>query len=179
MKDNQQYYLRIINIFLNKLHKTFSDQEWEVPTILWTRLTNIIHQSIMLLEEVPLQPWIINLKMLSMIPRVKFLDSQTNKENQKTQNNLLNIKVSSQATISWKFKDHQQFLNFRVSWLRDSEKPLRIEVVEESLVLLDNSKSLMIMVQEILILMNSQKLFKISKFKLKKLILKVYSNLWI
>jgi len=132
----------------------------------------------MLLEEVLLPLWITR-RLCLMILRVRCLDSQINKKNKENQVNILNIKVLSQVTILWKFKDLQLFLNFRVFWLRDLEKLLRIEVAEELLVSLDNSKSLMIMVQEISMLMNSQKLFKISKLKLKKLILKVYSNQWI
>lgn len=130
----------------------------------------------MLLEEVLLPLWTTR-RQCMMILRVRSLDCQINKK--EIQVNILNIKVLNQVTISWKFKDLQLFLNFRVFWLRDLEKLLRIEVAEELLVSLDNSKYLMIMVQEISILMNSQKLFKISKLKLKKLILKVYSNQWI
>lgn len=132
----------------------------------------------MQLEEVLLPLWTMRQQCM-MILRVRCQDSQINKNQKEIQLNILNIKVLSQATILWKFKDLQLFLNFRVFWLRDLEKLLRIEVAEELLVLLDNSKFSMIMAQEILILMNSQKLFKISKLKLKKLILKVCSNQWI
>jgi hypothetical protein len=132
----------------------------------------------MQLEEVLLPLWTMRQQCM-MILRVRCQDSQINKNQKEIQLNILNIKVLSQATILWKFKDLQLFLNFRVFWLRDLEKLLRIEVAEELLVLLDNLKFSMIMAQEILILMNSQKLFKISKLKLKKLILKVCSNQWI
>lgn len=107
-------------------------------------------------------------------------DSQIHHQNKrKIQNNLLNMEILNQPITSWEFKDQQLFLNSKVFWLKDSEKLLKIEEAEESSVLLDNSKSSMTMVQVILISLNSQKLFKISKFKLRKLTSKVYSNLWI
>lgn len=167
---------RIMNIFQSKHHKMFSDQEWEVPTTLWTLLMNIIHQSTMLPEEVPPPQWTTSLNSM-MITKVRCLDSQIHQE--RIQLHMLLTRVLSQATILWKFKDHQPYLNSKVFWLRDSEKHLKIEEAEESLVSPDNSKSLMIMVLVILISMNSQKLFKISKFKLKRLILKVCLNPWI
>ena len=166
----------ITSTFQSKLHKTWLDQEWEVLTILWTRLMNTIHRSTMQLEEVPLLLWTTDHSRL-MITKVRWADSHRGQD--RIQLHILNIKVLSQATISWKFKDLQLFQSFRVFWSKDLEKLLKIEVVEESSVSPDNSKSLMIMVQATSILMNSQKLFKISKFKLKKLISKVYLNQWI
>jgi hypothetical protein len=134
----------------------------------------------MLLEEVLLLQWIINHKCIKMIMLVLCQDSQIHHQNKrKIQNNLLNMETLNQPITSWEFKDQQLFLNSKVFWLRDSEKHLKIEEAEESLVSPDNSKSLMIMVLVILISMNSQKLFKISKFKLKRLISKVCLNLWI
>lgn len=159
----------IINIFQNKLLKMWSDQVWEVLKTHWTRHTSIILQSTTLLEVALPPPWTINRKCTKMIIKVLCQDSQIHHQNkEKIQNNLLNIKVSSQVTTLWRFKVQQLFLNFRVFWLKDSEKHLKIEVAEESSVSQDNSKSLMTMVQEILILMNSLKQLKISKFKLKK-----------
>ena len=134
----------------------------------------------MLLEEVLLLQWIINHKCIKMIMLVLCQDSQIHHQNKrKIQNNLLNMEILNQPITSWEFKDQQLFLNSKVFWLKDSEKLLKIEEAEESSVLLDNSKSSMTMVQVILISLNSQKLFKISKFKLRKLTSKVYSNLWI
>ena len=179
MRDNQLYYLTtvlITSIFQSRHRKTWLDQEWEVLTIHWTRHMNTIHRSTMQLEEAPLLLWTTNHSSM-MITKVRWADSHRNQE--RIQLHILNIKVLSQATISWKFKDLQLFLSFRVFWLKDLEKLLKIEVAEELSVSPDNSKSLMIMVQVISISMNSQKQFKISKLKLKKLILKVYLNQWI
>lgn len=133
----------------------------------------------MLQEEVLLLQWIINHKCIKMIMLVSCQDSQIHQNKRKIQNNLLNMEILNQPITSWEFKDQQLFLNSKVFWLKDSEKLLKIEEAEESSVLPGNSKSSMMMVLVILISMNSQKLFKISKFKLKKLISKVYSNLWI